>query len=127
MFGSHSLFQILVKWLKFGQMLLNGGSYDGVRILCPKTLELMTENFIEGMPFNPGNGFGLGFGMRTDLSDSKLVGSEGTFYWSGAFNTYFFVDPVENIVAILMTQSWPYTNYYGSMMRQMVYSAMSQE
>lgn len=124
--GTHGLFCSARDYMKFGQMLLNGGAYNGSRILSPKTIELMTENFIEGLPFNPGNGFGLGFGMRTDLSDSKLVGSEGTYYWSGAFNTYFFVDPVEDIVAILMTQSWPFTNYYGSMMRQMVYSAMSE-
>ena len=123
--GTHGLFCSASDYMKFGKMLLNGGAIEGHRVLSPKTLELMTSNFIDGFPYSSGNGFGLGFGVRTDLADSRLVGSEGAYYWSGAFNTYFFVDPVEDIVAILMTQSWPYTNYYGTMMRQMVYTAMS--
>ena len=71
----------------FATMLLNDGTYDGQRIIGRKTLELMTENYIEGLPYSPGNGFGLGFGIRTDVSDSKISGSEGIFHWGGAFNT----------------------------------------
>ena len=122
--GTHGLYSTAADYLKFGQMLLNMGSYNGKRIVGRKTLELMTDNHIEGLKYSSGNGFGLGFGIRTDVSDVRLPGSEGAYYWSGAFNTYFLIDPKEKMIAILMTQSWPYTNYYGTKMRQMVYSAI---
>lgn len=122
--GTHGLFSTAEDYMKFGEMLLNNGSANGRRIIGRKTLELMTENHIDGLPYGPGNGFGLGFGVRTDISDSKLSGSAGSFYWSGAFNTYFVVDQEEDLVAILMTQFWPYTNLYATKMRQMVYSAI---
>ncbi len=122
--GTHGLYSTASDYAKFGQMLLNGGKYNGHRIISRKTLELMTENHIEGLPYSPGQGFGLGFGVSTDVSDSKLPGSVGTYYWSGAFNTYFFVDPVEEAVGILMTQSYPYTNFYGTKLRQFLYSAI---
>lgn len=123
--GTHGLFSTAADYLKFGQMLLNNGELEGRNILSRKTLELMTQNHIKGLPFSPGNGFGLGFGIRTDVADSKLSGSNGSFYWSGAFNTYFVIDPSENLVSILMTQSWPYNGFYATKMRQMVYSAIS--
>ena len=123
--GTHGLFSSAQDYLKFGQMLLNQGEYNGQRIISRKTLELMTENHIVDLPYDDGNGFGLGFGVRTDVSDSKLSGSEGAFYWSGAFNTYFFVDEEEDMVALLMTQFWPYTNFYASKLRQFMYSAIS--
>ena len=123
--GTHGLFSSAADYMKFGLMLLNGGSLNGERIIGRKTLELMTENHIEDLPYSPGNGFGLGFGVRTDVSDSKISGSEGIFYWGGAFNTYFFVDPEEELVAVLMTQSWPYTDLYASKLRQFVYSAIA--
>jgi len=123
--GTHGLFSTATDYMKFGQMLLNNGSYNGHRVIGRKTLELMTENHIEGLPYAPGSGFGLGFGVRTDVSDSKLSGSEGIFHWGGAFNTYFFVDPEEELVAILMTQHFPYTNVYADKLRQFVYSAIN--
>ena len=122
--GTHGLFSTAEDYMKFGLMLLNDGSLNGQRIIGRKTLELMTENHIEGLPYAPGNGFGLGFGIRTDVSDSKISGSEGIFHWGGAFNTYFFVDQEEDLVAVLMTQHWPYTNLYASKLRQFVYSAI---
>lgn len=123
--GTHGLWSTAQDYLKFGLMLLNDGEYNGNRIIGRKTLELMTENHIEELPYGPGNGFGLGFGVLTDISDAKMSGSEGTFYWNGAFNTYFMVDQEEELVSLLMTQSWPYTNYYADKMRQFVYSAIA--
>lgn len=123
--GTHGLFSTAADYMKFGRMLLGGGTLNGQRIIGRKTLELMTENHIEGLPYQPGAGFGLGFGIRTDLSDSKLSGSEGIFHWGGAFNTYFFVDPAEELVAVLMTQSFPYTGLYADKLRQFVYSAIN--
>ena len=123
--GTHGLFSTASDYMKFGLMLLNGGEYNGKRILGRKTIELMTENHIEGLPYANGNGFGLGFGIRTDVSDSKISGSPGAFYWGGMFNTYFFVDQEEDLVAVLMTQSFPYTDHYSSKLRQFVYSAIA--
>jgi len=105
-------------------MLLNGGSYDGHRYVGKKTLELMTQNHIEGLPYSPGYGFGLGFGIRTDLSDSAMPGSEGAFFWGGAFNTAFLVDPKEDMVAVFMSQYWPSQRYFSQKMRQFVYSTL---
>jgi len=124
--GTHGLFSTAADYMKFGKMILNNGKGEnGSRIISRKTLELMGENHIEGLPYGPGNGFGLGFGVRTDISDSKLSGSNGTMYWGGMFNTYFFVDPTEDLVAILMTQHFPYTNFYSNKLRQFVYSAIN--
>lgn len=123
--GTHGLFSTAADYMKFGQMLLNKGAFNGKRLLSRKTLELMTENHVDKLPYSEGNGFGLGFGLRTDISDSKISGSEGIFYWSGAFNTYFMVDPKEDLVAILMTQSYPYSNFNGTKMRQFIYSSIN--
>ncbi len=122
--GTHGLFSTASDYMKFAMMLLNNGTSNGHRVIGRKTLELMTDNHIEGLPYSPGNGFGLGFGVRTDVSDSKISGSEDIFHWSGAFNTYFFVDQEEDMVAILMTQLFPYTNHYASKLRQFTYSAI---
>ena len=71
-----------------------------------------------------GTGFGLGYAITTNVADTKSLGSQGTFYWSGAYCTYFFIDPKEEMIAILMTQLWPYSGYYGDKMRQFVYQAI---
>ena len=122
--GTHGLYSTASDYLKFCLMLLNDGTYNGHRYLGHKTLELMTDNFIEGLPYGAGNGFGLGFGMRTDVSDSAMPGSEGTFYWGGAFNTAFFVDQEEETIAIFMSQYWPSERFYSQKLRQFVYSAL---
>ena len=85
----------------------------------------MTENHVDDLFQSPGQGFGLGFGVTTDISDYKALGSVGQYYWSGAFCTYFFIDPKEDLIAILMTQTNPYTNYYGNKMRQFIYQAIA--
>jgi CubicO group peptidase (beta-lactamase class C family) len=108
--------------MKFCQMMLNGGTGNGKRFLSPKTVELMTMNQV-GDLYN-GQGFGLGFGITTDVAKSKALGSEGSFYWSGAYSTYFFIDPKEDLIAILMTQVQPYSNYYGAKLPQFVYQAL---
>ncbi len=122
--GTHGLFSTAQDYARFALMLLNDGELDGIRIISRKTLELMTTDHISELPFDAGRGFGLGFGVHTDIADDKLSGSPGSFYWNGAFNTYFVVDPEEDMVAILLTQYWPYTNKYSDMMRQLVYSAI---
>ena len=124
--GTHGMFSTAGDYMKFCQMLLNGGSSNGHQFLSPKTIALMTENHVGDFreAGSPGHGFGLGFGVKTDLSDSKSLGSVGQYYWSGAYNTYFFIDPAEDLVAVLMTQTAQYTNFYADKMRQFVYQAI---
>lgn len=124
--GSHGLLSTADDYLKFCRMLLNGGSWDGRQYLSPKTVELMTMNHVGDLRTknDPGQGFGLGFGITTDVVDSQLPGSVGQYYWSGAYSTYFFIDPQEDLIAILMTQLQPYSNHYNNKFRQMVYQAL---
>ncbi|MEM9886723.1 MAG: serine hydrolase [Bacteroidota bacterium] len=121
--GTHGLFSTAADYMKFALMLLNKGEFNGKRLLSRKTVELMTRNHV-GELYGGGEGFGLGFGVRTDLADGKTLGSEGQFAWNGANNTFFFIDPEENMVAVLMSQVWPYSDFNKRMFRQMVYQAI---
>jgi CubicO group peptidase (beta-lactamase class C family) len=110
--GGHGLFGTGSDYLRFANMLLTGKAEDGTRILGRKTLELMHTNHLPlgllpytlaGVPA-PGYGFGLGSRVAMDIGQSALAGSPGEFGWAGAAKTYFWVDPVEEIVGVLMTQ-----------------------
>jgi CubicO group peptidase (beta-lactamase class C family) len=99
---------------RFLQMLLNGGEIDGVRLLSPKTVELMTVNHVgsrlaEAWEDRPGLGFGLGFEMVEDLGQAGQYGhrSVAAFGWGGAYHTTYWVDPKEKLVALVMTQLLP--------------------
>ncbi len=120
--GTHGLFSTADDYMKFCQMILNGGKSNGKRLLSPKTIELMTMNQV-GDLFN-GQGFGLGFGIITDVAKNKALGSKGTYYWGGAYSTYFFIDPEEDLIAILMTQIQPYSTYYSAKFPQFIYQAL---
>ena len=123
--GTHGLFSTASDYMTFCQMLLNNGAWKGQQYLSPKTLEIMTMNQVGDLYQAPGQGFGLGFGVTTDLAASKSSGSVGQYYWSGAYCTYFFIDPKEDLIAILMTQVQPYSNYYPTVMRQFIYQAIT--
>lgn len=122
--GANALFSTAPDYAKFAQMLLNGGEWNGHQLLSPKTIEIMTMDQIGGLYKAPGQGFGFGFGVMTDLADADALGSEGTYYWSGAYCTYFFIDPKEDMVSIMMTQTAPFSGFYEQKMRQMVYQAI---
>ena len=122
--GTHGLFSSASDYMTFCQMLLNNGKWNGTHFLSPKTIEIMTINQIGDLPQGPGQGFGLGFGVTTDLAASKSLGSEGRYYWGGAYSTYFFIDPKEDLIAILMTQIQPYSGYYGSIFQQFIYQSI---
>ncbi len=96
---------------RFLSMLLNGGEIDGVRLLSPKTVELMTVNHVgtlfEEWPNGAGMGFGLGFDVVEDLGASGRFGSPGAFGWGGAYHTTYWVDPEEKLVSLLMVQLLP--------------------
>jgi len=121
--GTHGLLASAADYGKFCEMLLNGGEVDGHRYLKTSTIELMTQKHIGDAPYRPGQTFGLGFGVTTvtpeDGSDSK-----GRFQWSGAYSTFFFVDPANKLYAILMTQTSPFTGRYGDELRKHVYKAI---
>lgn len=97
---------------RFLQLMLNGGALDGVRLLSPRSVELMTVNhvgtlFAERGPADAGKGFGLGFDVLLDLGRVGRLGSEGAFGWGGAYHTNYWVDPREKLVALVMTQLLP--------------------
>ncbi|MGI9552560.1 MAG: serine hydrolase domain-containing protein [Aurantibacter sp.] len=122
--GTHGLFSTAGDYMKFCQMLLNKGKASGKQLLSSKTIDIMTINQIGDLSLGPGDGFGLGFGVITDLAGTKALGSVGQYYWGGAYSTFFFVDPQEELIAVLMTQVQPYSNYYGTIMRQFVYQTI---
>jgi CubicO group peptidase (beta-lactamase class C family) len=94
-------------YVRFAQMLLNGGVLDGTRIIGRKTIELMTTNHTGDFniyPEGPGYGYGLGFSVRLSLSAAPLVGTVGTYGWNGAHITYYFADPKEDLFGLFFTQ-----------------------
>ncbi len=114
--GGGGLISTAGDYMIFCEMLRNGGSHDGVRILGPKTVQYMTINHLTDEVRNegadefpashlyPGQSFGLGFGVITDPGQSQVISSKGEYSWGGAANTKFWIDPEEDLVAILMTQ-----------------------
>ena len=109
--GVAGLSSTVSDYWRFSQMLLNGGELDGIRLLSPKTVNLMISNhsgendvYIRG----PGYTFGLGFGLVTDAGAARDPLTPGTFSWGGAWGTIFWIDPVENMIGIMMTQITSY-------------------
>ena len=116
--GGGGLASTAPDYLRFCQMLLNGGELDGVRILSPDTVRQMTTNSlppdtpfagIVGQFVGPrvGTSWGLGFAVRTNPEFSNLPGAVGSFNWSGIWGTYFWVDPVSKLIGVLMIQVPP--------------------
>ncbi len=111
--GAGGLVSTASDYVKFHQMMLNGGELNGVRLLGRKTVELMTANHIGDLPVwltGPGYGFGLGYSVVKDIGETGQPGSAGNYGWGGAFCTYFWVDPTEELIGIMMTQVRPYTH-----------------
>ncbi len=94
-------------YAQFAMMLANGGELNGVRILSPRTVELMGSEFIPStLPGRPaGEGYGLGVRVVTNSAARGTWLSQGSFGWSGAYGTHFWVDPKENLVGILLAQT----------------------
>jgi CubicO group peptidase (beta-lactamase class C family) len=84
----------------------------------------MAQNHVGDLYMAPGFGFGIGFAVIEDLSATKMLGSVGQLSWGGAFSTYFFIDPQEELAAVLMTQVSPYSDFFGEKMRQFIYQAI---
>jgi CubicO group peptidase (beta-lactamase class C family) len=135
--GGGGLVSTTADYLRFCRMLLNRGSLEDVRIISPKTLELMTANHLPdgkdlsdlslslfGEAMYSGVGFGLGFAVTTHPARTLIAGSAGDFSWGGLASTYFWVDPREQLIVIFMTQLMPSTAYpLRRELRTLVYSA----
>jgi CubicO group peptidase (beta-lactamase class C family) len=105
--GGAGLVSTAADYARFLQMLLNGGELDGVRILAPSTVALMTADHIGERFPTAGSGFGLGFEVTTDVGRRAQPGSIGTFGWGGAYHSTYWVDPGEELVVVYMTQLIP--------------------
>ena len=137
--GGGGLVSTALDYHRFCTMLLNGGELDGAHIVGRKTIELMTMNHLPGgsdlskmskslfsETANAGTGFGLGFAVNIDVARSMIPGSVGEYYWGGMFSTAFFVDPVEHVHMVFMTQMSP-SNVYPIRreLKTLIYSALT--
>lgn len=109
--GGAGLVSTARDYARFAQMLLNGGSLDGARLLGPKTIELMTASHTSDIQMSglvgAGAQFGLGFRVVSDVGATQTLGSNGLYGWSGIYGTVFWVDPKEKLVAIMLVQRYP--------------------
>jgi CubicO group peptidase (beta-lactamase class C family) len=130
--GGGGMVGTAMDYARFCQMLLNGGTLDGKRILGPRTIAYMSSDQL-GTSINPGPlylpgpgfGFGLGFAVRKDAGVSPLPGSVGELNWGGAGGTYFWIDPKEDMFVVFMMQSPKQRTYYRALLKDMVYAAVA--
>lgn len=129
--GGHGLTSTAGDYLRFVQMLLNGGVLDDTRLLGPRIVQYMSSNHLNdgisrGNSYIPGAGygFGLGFATRLENGQSEWPGSTGEFFWAGYAGTYFWIDPQENLVAVLMSQEPVRRQHYRVLLRDLVYQAI---
>jgi CubicO group peptidase (beta-lactamase class C family) len=136
--GGGGLVSTAGDYLKFAQMLLNGGTANGHRYISRKTIDLMTANHLPGNgsiasmskslfseAAYDGIGFGLGFATTMQASRTLMPGSDGDYFWGGAASTFFWIDPEEDLVGVFMTQLMPSSTYpVRREVRTMVYSAL---
>ena len=137
--GGGGLVSTALDYHRFCTMLLNGGELDGARVIGRKTLELMTLNHLPGNgdlaswsqslfseATNAGVGFGLGFAINIDPAANLIPGSMGEYYWGGMFSTAFFVDPVERVSMVFMTQLSPSSTYLiRRELKTLIYAALT--
>lgn len=141
--GGAGLYSTAGDYLRFCQMLLNRGEWDGQRLLAASTVDFMTRDHIPadmtydkltatlfeaGAPMREmGQSFGLGLALRTHPGLNPLPGSVGDYGWGGALGTYFWVDPQQHLIAIFMSQAPDRRLHYRYVMRQLVYQALEEK
>jgi CubicO group peptidase (beta-lactamase class C family) len=133
--GGACAFGTVADYLRFGQMLMNGGELDGQRVLGPKIVAQMTANQlgpeIRNMvgtvePHREGYGFGLGVAVRTQPGLAAVPGNVGEYSWNGAYGTQFFADPKEKLVVVVGTAApGELRKYYREQIQDLVYGAMT--
>ncbi len=127
--GGGGLLSTAGDYVRFLQFMRNRGMLEGCRLVSRKTIEWMTSDHLGSIPVQgdlllPGYGFGLGFAVRTHAGLAPQPGSPGQYFWSGIGGTSFFVDPAEDLFAILLTQAPGQRIYYRNVFRQLVYGAL---
>ena len=124
--GGAGLSSTAYDYAKFMQMLLNGGIYNGHRILAPRTVQLMLGSQLS-FPFNGSDNFGLGFQLTSARSAARSPRNEGSFGWGGYFGTTYWADPKAHLVCLFMTQQTP--NSHGNLeakFEEMIYASLMQ-
>ncbi|MCY3742607.1 MAG: serine hydrolase [Candidatus Poribacteria bacterium] len=127
--GGGGLQSTAADYLRFCQMVLNNGELDGVRLLGRKTAELVTMSHVPPdwlAPKRTGTGFGLGFAVVTDVADTHTVGSLGTCGWGGMASTTFWIDPVEDLIGVFMTQLVGADSPFQAQFRVLTYQALTE-
>ncbi len=128
--GGGGLMSTAMDYAHFLQCLRNGGELGGTRLLSRHTLAFMTADHLGDIPIDgtllpPGHGFGLGFAVRRAAGESPVPGSVGTYHWSGIGGTSFFVDPAQDLYAMLLTQAPNQRDHYRQLLRNLVYAALT--
>jgi CubicO group peptidase (beta-lactamase class C family) len=127
--GGGGLLGTAADYARFLQFMLNKGELDGVRLLGPATVDYMTTDHLGKIPardtlLEAGEGFGLGFAVRTALGQTPVPGSVGTYYWSGMGGTSFFVDPSRDLLALMLIEAPNQRAYYRQLFRNLVYTTL---
>ncbi|MFN7918586.1 MAG: serine hydrolase domain-containing protein [Bryobacteraceae bacterium] len=124
--GASGLYSTAADYWRFSQMLLNGGTFEGKRLLGPRTIGWLAQNHIGDIRSfrTPGTRFGLGFAVVTDPGASGLPYSKGSYYWSGSQGTIFWIDPKEQLTGVLMVQLTPSRLKLRERFAALVYSAI---
>lgn len=122
--GGGGLSSTIIDYAIFLQMMLNGGEYNGKRILSRNSVRMMTMNQIGDLNVGA-NKFGLGFGITTERGSAAIPTQEGTFDWGGMFATTYWVDPKEKLIGLLYRNIWPTSNNLGNLYKVMVYQAIN--
>ncbi|MBT4642593.1 MAG: beta-lactamase family protein [Deltaproteobacteria bacterium] len=136
--GGGGLVSTAADYFRFCQMVLNGGELDGVRIVGRKTIEFMTLNHLPNnsdmaamsvssflQVATEGNGFGLGFSVALGAEKTEVIGSKGEVAWGGAASTAFWIDPVEDLIVIFLTQFMPSATFnFRGQLKSIIYPAL---
>jgi len=127
--GGGGLLSTAMDYARFLTFMRNRGELQGKRLLGPHTVDFMTADHLDGLASTgdllpPGHGFGLGFAVRTAAGVSAVPGSVGLYYWGGIAGTTFFVDPAQDLFALLMIQAPNQRDHYRPLFRSLVYAAL---
>jgi CubicO group peptidase (beta-lactamase class C family) len=131
--GSFGLVGTAEDYWRFAQMMLNSGQLDGTRVIAPQVVHFMARDHMGSIKMEEsgdppsGIGFGLGFAVVKNPAEAGNLTSEGSFYWDGAANTHFWIDPKEDLVVVVMTQDMDgISGDVGEQVRTLVYSALTE-
>jgi CubicO group peptidase (beta-lactamase class C family) len=128
--GGGGLVSTILDYTRFLEMLAAGGTRDRKRLLARKTIDLMRADHLgphvrRGSELlQPGHGFGLGFAVRTEAGMSVMPGSVGLYFWGGIAGTTFWIDPAEDLYAMMLIQAPGQRDYYRALFRTLVYGAL---